>query len=79
MDISAIALQGLAQANAQLNSATLALTNAGANSPDGANLDVVSLSSQIVAQTSAEIQVELSLASLKTADQIQQTAVNLLA
>jgi hypothetical protein len=43
------------------------------------NLDVVNPSSQIVALSSAQIQVELSLASLKTADQIQQTAVNLLA
>ena len=79
MDISAIALQGFEQAGAQLNSAALALANAGTTSQNGANLDLVSLSTQIVALSSAKIEAEISIATLKTADQIQQTALNLLA
>jgi len=62
----------LQQAEVQLDAATESLASA------GANLDV-DLSSQLVALTSAQTFVELDVQSLKTADQIRRTAINLLA
>jgi hypothetical protein len=44
MDLSAIALQGLEQGQAQLQQAATSLAGAGAESPDGASLDTVDLS-----------------------------------
>jgi flagellin-like hook-associated protein FlgL len=78
MDISSIALQGVEQAQVQLDAATESLVSAGA-SPNGANLDTADLASGIVALTSAQVQLQLSLSTLKTADQVQQTTLNLLA
>jgi flagellar basal body rod protein FlgC len=79
MDLSIIALQGLAQAEVQLNAAASTLANAGAGSPNGASLDVVNLSAEMVALNSAKTLAEVNLSTLKTADQIQQTTINLLA
>ena len=79
MDLSAIALHGSAQAEVQLNAAASSLANAGAASPNGANLDVVNLSAEILALNSAKTLFDVNLSSLKTADQIQQTTINLLA
>jgi flagellar basal body rod protein FlgC len=78
MDLSTIALQGLAQAEVQLNAAASTLANAGAASPNGANLDVVSLSTEIVALNSAKTLFDVNLSTLKTADQILQSTINLL-
>jgi flagellin-like hook-associated protein FlgL len=78
MDISSIALQGVEQAQVQLDAATESLVSAGA-SPNSANLDTADLASGIVALTSAQVQLQLSLSTLKTADQVQQTTLNLLA
>jgi flagellin-like hook-associated protein FlgL len=71
-------LQGVEQAQVQLDAATESLVSAGA-SPNGANLDTADLASGIVALTSAQVQLQLSLSTLKTADQVQQTTLNLLA
>jgi len=79
MDLSAIALQGLSQAEVQLDAAASGLATAGAASPNGANLDVVDLSSQIVALTSAQTAFAIDLATLKTADQVQENLINLTA
>lgn len=65
MDLSAIALQGLQQADVQLQAAASNLANAGASTPDGANLDVLNLSSQIVALNSAKTLVDLNLSTLR--------------
>jgi flagellar basal body rod protein FlgC len=78
MDLSAIALQGLAQADVQLNAAASTLANAGAASPNGGNLDVVNLSAEILALNSAKVAFDVNLSTLKTADQIQQSTINLL-
>jgi flagellin-like hook-associated protein FlgL len=78
MDISSIALQGVEQAQVQLDAATASLASAGV-SPDGASLDTVDLASGIVALTSAQTLLQLSLSTLKTANQVSQTALNLLA
>ena len=47
MDLSAIALQGLQQADAQLNAAASKIASFGASSPDGAGLDPVDLSAEV--------------------------------
>ena len=78
MDISAIALQGVEQAQVQLDAATASLASAG-TSPGGANLDTADLASGIVALNSAQTLLQLSLSTLKTADQVSQTTLNLLA
>ena len=71
MDPSAIALQGLQQADAQLNTAAAQLASAGTSSPVGANLDVVTLSAEMVALMSAQNAFQVNLATLNTADQMQ--------
>jgi flagellar hook protein FlgE len=79
MDISAIALQGLDQASAQLETAVAGIASAGATSPDGANLDTVSLSEEMVALMSAKTLCSANLSTLKTADQIQKSSIDLIA
>jgi hypothetical protein len=79
MDISAIALQGLDQASAQLEAAAAGIASAGAASPDGANLDIVSLSEEVVALMSAKTMDLANLSTLKTADQIQKSTIDLIA
>ncbi len=79
MDVSSIALQGLAQADAQVEAAAASLANAGPATPDGANLDTVDIATQILALMSAETLSSVNLSVLKTVDQIQQSAVNLIA
>ena len=78
MGIAAIALQGLEQAQVQLDAAASNIAITGAVSA-GPNLDTVDLSKQIVALNSAQTLAEVSVAVLKTADQIQQSVLNLLA
>jgi len=77
MDASAIALQGLQQAEFQLDAAAAGIAHAGTGSSDGSNADVVDLSTEMVALTQAQTQYEADLATLKTADQIEQNLVNL--
>ena len=77
MDPSAIALQGLQQADAQLNNAAAKIANAGSASPDGANPDTVDLSKEMVTLTTAQASAEANLATLKTEDQIEQRLVDL--
>ncbi len=77
MDASSIALQGLQQADAQLNTTAAKIAGAGAASPDGANVDTADLSKEMVALTTTKASVEADLATLKTADQIKQRLVDL--
>ncbi len=79
MDLSAIALQGLEQGQVQLQNAAARLAGAGAESPDGAGLDTVDLSMEIVALMSAKNQFSANLSTLKTADQLQKNAIDLMA
>jgi len=74
MDISSIALQGLQQAAVQLESAAAKIADAGASS---AGVDAVDLSAETVALTSAQVQYDANLATLKTADQVEQNLVKL--
>jgi flagellar hook protein FlgE len=79
MDISAIALQGLQQANDQLNSAANEIASPGAISPTGANSDTVDLSAAVVALLSAKSVYEANLGTVKVADEVQQATINLIA
>ncbi len=79
MDLSAIALQRLEQGQAQLEQAATRLARAGVESPDGASLDTVDLSAEIVALMSAKTQFSANLSTLKTADQIQKNVLDLMA
>jgi flagellar hook protein FlgE len=79
MDLSSIALQVLQQADVQLNAAAAKLANAGAASPDGANIDVVSLSEEVVALMSAQTLFSANLATLRTADQMQKSFIDITA
>jgi len=79
MNVTGIALQGLQQAETQLDAAAAGIASAGAKSANGSNVDVVDFSSEIVALMSAQILYEANLATLKTADQVEQNLVNLTA
>jgi flagellar basal body rod protein FlgC len=79
MAASAIALQGLQQAEVQLNTAASAIANAGANSGNGSTLDVVSLSEEMVAMMSAQTSFSANLATLETTDQMQQNLLDVTA
>lgn len=79
MDASSIALQGLQQADVQLNRAAAKIASAGATSADGANLDVVDLSAEIVALMSAQSAFEVNMRTLKTADQMQKSLLGVTA
>jgi hypothetical protein len=79
MDISAIALQGLQQADAQLEKAATRIASAGTDSTDGASLDVVDLTVEMVALLSSKNAFSANLSSLKAADDVQKTALDLLA
>jgi hypothetical protein len=78
MDISAIALQGLQQADAQLNNAATRIATAGADSPDGATLDVVDLSSEVIALMTAKNQAQVNISSMKASDEVQKSLLNVI-
>jgi len=72
MDPSSIALQGLHLADIQLEAAASRIASADGSSPDGANLDVVDLSAEMIALMAAQSLFDINLATLKTADQMQK-------
>ena len=79
MDLSTIALQGLQQANAQLNSAASSIASFQSSTPAGANLDTVDLSDAVVPLLSAKNLYSANLATSKTAEQISQSTLDILA
>ena len=79
MDPASIAFRGLQQAEVQLNAAAARIASAGASSADGASLDVVDLSAEMVALMSAQSAFEVNLATLKIADQMQKGLIDLTA
>jgi len=78
MDISAIARQGLDQAQVQLENAASRLAGAGA-SLGGSNSDSVDLSGTIVDLMSAKNDFAVNIGIMKTADQMQKYAIDLMA
>jgi hypothetical protein len=79
MDITAIALQGVDQAGAQLQDAATQLASIGPDTPAGAGVDVVDFSSAVVALLSAQNQFAANIGTLNVADNIQGTALNVFA
>jgi len=77
MNPISIAVQGLQQADAQLNAAASAIANAGA--APGANLDMVDLSAEMVALMTAQNSFAANLATLKTTDQMQKCLIDITA
>ena len=76
MEISAIALQGLEQAQVQLESAAVSIAGAGASS-NSAGTDTVDLSTAVVALLTAKNQFSVDLTVLKVANQTQASVINL--
>jgi flagellar hook protein FlgE len=79
MDVTTIALQGLHQADARLESAGSKIASFGASSPGGANQDTVDLSAAVVALLSAKNLYSANLSSVKTADEMLKTSIDLIA
>ena len=79
MDLSAIALQGLEQAQGQLEQAATRIASVGATSLDGASLDTVDLSAGMVALMTARADFSANLATLKAADQVSKSVIDLIA
>ena len=77
MDPSAIALQGLQQADAQLERAASAIAHVGVTSPDGVPVDIVDLSAELVELMSAQNLFEANLATIKTDNQMQKALIDL--
>jgi flagellar basal body rod protein FlgG len=73
MDISSIALQGLEQANVQADAAAAQIATGAGSS------DVVNLSAEMIALMQAKILASASVATLKTADQMQQSLIDVTA
>jgi hypothetical protein len=71
-------LNDIQQAEIQLGNAATRLAVAGA-SPAGANLDIVDLSAEMAALMSAKTNVSVNLSVLKTVNQIQKNAIDLMA
>lgn len=79
MEITAIALQGLEQAQAQLEQAAGRLSGVAAVSTDGAPVDTVDLSAEMVALLSAKNDFAMNINVIKKADEMQASLMDLLA
>jgi hypothetical protein len=79
MEISAIALQGLNQAQAQVEHAGGRLASIGANSGDGTLVDTADLTDATVSLLAGKNAFAANIQLLKVADQMQSKAINLLA
>ncbi len=79
MDISGIVLQGLSQAQAQLEHAAVRIAGAGASSVDGMALDTVDLSAEIVALMSAQSSFEANVQTARVSEQVHKSAIDILA
>lgn len=79
MDPSSIALQGLHQADLQMDTAAARIAGENAPSAGGTNVDTVDLSAEMVALMAAQTLFDANLATLKTVDQMQKSVVDLTA
>ena len=78
MDISSFALQELDQANTQLDAAAAQIA-AASTTANNSGVDIVNLSEDMVALMTAQNSFEANLATLKTADEVQKSLVDLTA
>ena len=76
MDISSIAIQGVQQAEVQLDAAASNIVPGEAN---GADPNVASMSADMVSLMTAQNQFSLNLAALATADEVQQSLLDVMA
>jgi flagellar hook protein FlgE len=79
MNLSTIALQGLHQADARLESAGSKIASFAASSPGGTNQDTVDLSAAAIELLSAKNLYSANLRSVKTADEMLKISINLIA
>ena len=79
MDVSAIALRGLDQAQMTFDHAARNLASAGASASGGSPTDTVNLSDAALSLISARIDVETNLQTLKVAGGMDRQAIDLLA
>ena len=79
MDISAIALMGMQQAEARLEKAATRIASFGADAFDGANVDTVDLSSEMLAMMSARNEFSVNLKTLETANEVSKNTIDLMA
>ena len=80
MDLNSIALQGIEQADSQLDAAASAIAQAGApGSPGSGSGDAVDLSAELVALMTAQAQLSAGLATVKTADELEQSLLDVTA
>jgi hypothetical protein len=75
MDITAVALQGLQEAQARIDKASASLSRLSIDASSG---DSVDLSSEVIALIAAQGQVETSVATAKSADQVEQKLLDVL-
>ncbi len=67
------------QAEAQLEQTATRIASAGTSSADGAGVDTVDLSAEMIALTVAKQQASLNLQTLKTADEIGRSVIDIMA
>ena len=79
MELSSITLQGLQQADTQLASAASNIASFQSNTPAGAGVDTVDLSAAMVALLSAKNSYSANVATVKVAEEIQKTNIDLIA
>ena len=79
MDISAIALAGMQQAQSQFDQAASNLASIGSGSPSGTPIDTVDLSAKAVSLLSAKNVYALNVDVMKIANEMQSHAIDLLA
>jgi hypothetical protein len=75
MDASAIAIQGLQQADAQFDAAAEAIVTDG-SPPVGSGASASDLGADMISLTSAQTEFEADIATLNTADQIEQSLID---
>jgi hypothetical protein len=79
MNISAIALDGLNQAQASFEQSASRLSAMTTPGPEGGSIDTVDLSASIVEMLSAKQNFAANVNVLKTADHIERQALDILA
>jgi hypothetical protein len=79
MNISSIALQGLANAESQADAAASALASPNALAPNSPGPSISSVAADMVSLTSAQDQEAMNIEVLKTADEIQQNPLDVMA
>lgn len=78
MSASAIALQGLEQADTQLDAAAAAIATAGTGA-NSSGPSLADLGADMVSLTTAQTQFEANLATIQTADQMEQSLIDVTA